>query len=150
SFREFCSNGWMTCRFDLTGFGDERQGRIAVLERLTGETIANFHEKDNPPSCADFSADGKLLATGMDDGSILIWDLRRLDSCAAAATSEVLIANLGGKADAAYQAMLKLALTPEVTLALLEKRLQPERTLTKGALEKLVESLDSDDFETRE
>lgn len=53
------------------------QGRVQVFDWKTRERTHSFDGHSDPISCLAFSADGKTLATGSYDTTILLWDLSK-------------------------------------------------------------------------
>lgn len=55
-------------------------GRVNLYEMPTGEMIAIFDRHNHGVKSVVFLPDGKTLASGSQDGTILLWDLQRLHS----------------------------------------------------------------------
>ncbi|TCN40107.1 DNA-binding SARP family transcriptional activator [Kribbella orskensis] len=65
---------------DLLAFlhpGPVRNDRTmtTIVDARTGKTVRNLRSTADPPRAADFSADGKLLATAHYGGEVVIWEL---------------------------------------------------------------------------
>jgi WD40 repeat protein len=159
-------NGWVAAA------GFHPNNRFVVLNNLTGvelwdllrgEAVA-FHKmpekvragntKGSFANCFAVSPDGRRLATGMPDGTILLWDvplpaskphpLERKEL-------ESLWTDLGD-ADAAkaWRAVWRLLDAPQDALAFLRDRVKPYLTAPAEVTRKLLADLDSDSFEVRE
>jgi RNA polymerase sigma factor (sigma-70 family) len=134
------------------------QGRaIRLLELATGTERHRFTGHQRAIESLAFSLDGKTLASGSEDTTILVWDLT-----GKAASSPRGLANLtakeldglwedlGGEAPRAYRAMRRLtAATPAETATFLKDRLQGLESPTTG-INRLIKDLDDDEFEVRE
>jgi hypothetical protein len=105
-----------------------------------------------------FSPDGKMLATGLMDSTVLLWDvkpaLRRLERSLPAVRPRDLPrlwADLAGKdARKAFAARWTLAAAPEQALPLLGERLKPVRAANPQRLRQLLADLDSEQFAVRQ
>ncbi len=109
-------------------------------------------------SSLTFSPDGKTLATGLLDGSILIWDVApetrqagSLETRLSPKELETLWADLAGedgrKAQAAVWTFVAM---PQTTVPLLKKNLQPAQELAPDRLRRLLSDLDSTTSAVRE
>jgi hypothetical protein len=103
------------------------------------------------------SDDGKTLATGGTDTTVLLWDVTRFRPAAkpqpvklAPQELDALSAELQGDPGKAYQAMQKLAAAPGQAVAFLGKRLRPVEPVDAQKLERLITDLTSDRFRVRE
>jgi RNA polymerase sigma factor (sigma-70 family) len=90
----------------------------------------------------------RALATGLADGTVLVWDLAA-DS--APAKPERLWADLAAEdAHKAYRAVQGLAAAPGPAVAYLKDRLRPVPEVEARRVERLLADLDGDDFTVRE
>jgi WD40 repeat protein len=132
---------------------------LQVIEMLTGETVGQWSEGDHKDvAAAAFAADGKLLATGGSDGSILVWDWRR--ACGLTPMEAAKIGareleqawdDLGRKpGKAAYRAISTLTAAGDEAVAWLGQRLQPVGKGQRSVVRGWIAALDDDRFEVRE
>jgi RNA polymerase sigma factor (sigma-70 family) len=104
--------------------------------------------------CLAFSHDGRRMATGHPDSTILLWDVRLpapRPGPLAARELESLWADLAG-ADAAkaWRAVWHLAEAPDDALPFLRGRVRSHPTAAAGLTRGLLADLDGDSFERRE
>jgi RNA polymerase sigma factor (sigma-70 family) len=101
-----------------------------------------------------FSHDGRRMATGHPDSTILLWDVRLpapRSAPLAARELESLWTDLAG-ADAAkaWHAVWRMAEAPADALPFLRGRVRPHPTAPAGVTRQLLADLDGDSFERRE
>ncbi|HZU36986.1 MAG TPA: hypothetical protein VFA18_13790 [Gemmataceae bacterium] len=131
---------------------------IRIWDALTGQTVKCLEGNRAGCNSLIFSADGKRLAAGHDNGTVLVWDTPVLATIAPQPRpklSEPILHscwdNLGGPdAGLAYTAMARLTASPAATLGFLQTRLQPAKALEAGHVRRLIESLDDRRFARRE
>jgi WD40 repeat protein len=133
-------------------------GALGFVEMLSGDavgTIPGGHRGDE--TALAFSADGKLLATGGSDGTILLWDWWRASGLLPAATEQIgawelewAWEDLGGKSGkTAYRAIGTLMAAGDEAAAWLGQRLQPFAERDREVIRRLIAALDDDRFEER-
>ena len=62
---------------DGTMFATSQNKSVKLYDMSTGDTIASFEGHDNFVTSVSFAPDGRTLASGSYDGTMLLWDLRR-------------------------------------------------------------------------
>jgi RNA polymerase sigma factor (sigma-70 family) len=96
-----------------------------------------------------FLPDGRRLATGLGDGTVLVWDLAA--GAAAGREPPVLWADLAGEdAAKAYRAIHGMAAVPRQAVAYLKEHLHPVPEVEPRRVQRLLANLDSDEFAVRE
>jgi WD40 repeat protein len=105
-----------------------------------------------------FMPDGQTVATGMSDGSVLLWDMASPKTPAKGITKDLeeadvekLWTDLGSNdAAIAYRAAMKAIQSPPQAIQALERRLKAANKVDANRVKSLVVDLDSDEFATRE
>jgi WD40 repeat protein len=135
------------------------QDGIRLWELATGEVVVRHiaHERMQGSfglsfaSCLAFAPDGRTLATGHRDSTVLIWGLVPPTRPATAADLPRLWKDLAGSdAAGAHAAAWRLADAPEQALLLLRKQVRPVKLAPAEQTRPLLADLDSDDFDRRE
>src|SRR5262249_46964985 len=128
-------------------------GLLKVADLRTAELLDEKSGFDKGVLSAAVSPDGGLLATGHDNTTALVWNLRRIGKTKAAPvvttlrTVEQMWEALGGvDAGKAHEAISALAATPKEALELLGKSLRPEPGPDVGRIAKLIEQLEDRRF----
>jgi hypothetical protein len=105
-------------------------------------------------SCLAFTADGRRLATGHPDSTILLWDLALPRPASTPLTAEELDAlwrDLGGtNATKAWHAVWRLVDLPNDTVGLLRDRLKSVEPAPVELTRRLIADLDDSSFTQRE
>ncbi len=131
---------------------------VGVWEIATGKQVARFAGHHGTITAVAYAPDGRTLATGGGDSTILVWDLTgRLRRGAGPPTAADLEACwetlLGADAAGAFRAIGELAGAGDDAVALLKKRLRPvpvpDPDPTRRATE-LIADLGRDDFAARQ
>jgi Tol biopolymer transport system component len=130
---------------------------IRVWEVPTRQECRQFRSPDNRPSTLAYAPDGRTLAQGSEDISVLLWDVTgMLEKGRLRPTSlspkelQSLWADLERPdAAAAQRAIWKFAAGPKESIPFLQKHLRPVAPVDARLIARLVADLDSDQFEMR-
>jgi dipeptidyl aminopeptidase/acylaminoacyl peptidase len=133
------------------------QPHVHLWDLAAGTEIQVLKGHQGAISSLAFSPDGKLLATGSDDTTVLLWDATRFKTKQLVEVQlrpeqlESLWTDLGD-ADAvkAYHAIRTLAAAPKTSLVFLKRHLKPIAPEDATQLARLIADLDSDQFTVRE
>jgi RNA polymerase sigma factor (sigma-70 family) len=128
-----------------------------IFERKWPEEVA-FNKSWAPIHSLAFMPNGRALATGMEDGTILVWDLEReswprsevehdLDQKKLDSLWADLLADDAARA---YKAIDKMTAAPEQTVPFLREQLQAKTDSEVKMAERLIANLDSNQFALRE
>jgi hypothetical protein len=140
----------------LLGAGTE-SGTLHLWELATGKQVAQVEGHRGGVSCLAFSADGRRLASGGHDTTVLTWNVLNLNCEKAVAANlsakelDALWSDLAGEdAPRAYRAVRALVAVPDKSLPLLRQHLRPDPAPDPKHLARLIADLDDDKFEVRE
>ena len=133
----------------VEGFEPKAYARgVRVWELASGKEVCHFNPGAAVTSIA-FSGDGKTLATGQTDTTILLWNLLPPSDKSRAPAD--LWTDLGAEdAGRAYHAVAALVSMPREAVTLLKAHLHPVRAADLKLTAKLIADLDSEDFTLRE
>ncbi len=136
---------------------------IHIRDLRTGEVLTHFKMPEsiragNTPGsyagCLAFTPDGRRMATGHPDSTILLWDVRLPAASEHPLTAkevESLWTDLGSaEAAKAWQAIWRLAEAPKEALPLLRGRIKPYPTVPADETRLLLADLDNASFAKRE
>ncbi len=121
---------------------------VHVWEVATGKEVRSFSGHRGEVCALAFSGNGRRLASGSWDKTVLVWDLTR----GAGSPKEIAVswADLAGDdANRGYAAIWRLANTPAESVPYLRERLRPVTEAQSKEIAALVIDLDSDDFAKR-
>lgn len=140
-------------------FGQERTGgTIQLWELASGSIRKELTGHAGGVTAFAFSDDGRLLASGSADATVLLWDINGQVTHPAskvrlsAGERDALWHRLGSaNAPEGYQAILRLSAAPEDAVALFRDMLKPAGpALDAKELKRLAQQLDSQRFAERE
>jgi WD40 repeat protein len=114
---------------------------VELWDVEAGQLLGRLFGHNGESTALAFSSDGRFLASGGDDTSILLWDLRQ-------ARLLSLWRHLGGKAADAALASKALAANPEGVVAFLQERLRLARD-RESPHARSIADLDSEQFKMR-
>ncbi len=131
-------------------------GMIRLLDLYSGEEIHQFDVPQGRVSSLAFSADGRTLASGGGDSTILLWDMTNQppgDPSRPNLPTGVELnkawSDLAGEAPKAERALWTLVRAPKQSLPLFKDRLRLGR-LQPEVVAKVLSDLDSDEFSSRQ
>jgi RNA polymerase sigma factor (sigma-70 family) len=128
---------------------------IRLLETASGKERIHFSGHVGEVWSLAFSADGRRVASGSLDTTILVWDATgrlsggRLSAASAKDREDRWAELVGDDAVRAWHAVRALADEPEQTVTFLSDRLRPVARLAPDAATKLIRELDDDAFDVR-
>lgn len=136
---------------------------VRIRDVRSGEEVARFTMPEairagtTPGSyagCLAFTRDGRRMATGHPDSTILLWDVRLPAALAAPLTRQDLDAFWTDLADAdaakAWAAVWRLVESPKEAMQFLGGRLEPYPTAPAAEMRRLLADLDDESFARRE
>jgi hypothetical protein len=134
---------------------DQSPGEIRLLSMASGNTAATLAGFRGKADRLAFSPDNKLLVSGMDDTSALVWRLAPAAEQPAADLEPKVVRRLwdelaGEDAAKAYRAMWMLARSPSTSIPFLQANLQPAVAPDASTLAKLIKDMNSDRFVVRD
>ncbi len=142
----------LTSDFNGIRLWDTNTGKL-MLSRKMPESIPSSSARLGYTASLDFTADGRRLATGLPDSTILLWDIPPLPRETEKWTGKELEALWADLADAdaarTWRAVWRMADARDA-LAFLRGRVKPHPIAAEDVMRKLLADLDSDLFEERE
>src|SRR5262249_26135477 len=123
---------------------DALAGRV-VWARPMPEEIRSGVTPGSYASCLTFSPDGRRLATGLPDSTILVWDIplpQRRERLAAGELAALQADLVGADAARAWRAVWRLAEFPKEALPIVRASLKPKVAANPEPIGPLLEALD--------
>lgn len=141
----------------LPELGKPRPSRIHLWDLAAEKELSPLEGHKGSITSLSFSPDGKRLATGSNDTTVLLWDATRFQTNRIAELQlqpeklKALWTDLGGEdAVKAYRAVRTLAAAPKSCVAFFKQRLHPVEPADAKQLAPLLVDLDSEQFDKRE
>ncbi len=128
---------------------------VRLWDTGTGKELARFGDLRSEVTSLALSPDAAFLAAGLDDSTILVWDVRKALARPAAPKldKEELEARwaelIGDDAARAYQAAGALAAAPTQAVPLLRARLKPLAVVEAGKIQQWIADLSSEQAAVR-
>jgi WD40 repeat protein len=130
---------------------------VRLWDMTTGRQSGHLHEPFVSAASMAFSHNGKILATGMANSTVVLWDLARVLKQAqpppkilAPEQLDLLWKDLSaGDARRAYAAVWALAAASDQAINVLNRRVRPVQATDAKRISRLIADLNSDHFQTR-
>jgi WD40 repeat protein len=130
---------------------------IAILDMYSGQILHTFKGHLGSISALAFSRDGRLLASGSQDTTTLLWDLSvmsRPQRNAKPMTDEELTKQwarlLDKDAVTAFDAIARLIDDPDRTVPFVNRQLAAEKSFDDAVIDRLIANLDAPVFKVRD
>jgi RNA polymerase sigma factor (sigma-70 family) len=127
---------------------------VHVWEVATAGKVCTVRGQRGEIQALGFNGDGRRLASGSCDSTVLIWDLLRLTRPARERGEKEIAACwddlAAGDASRAYAAVWRLAGTPAASVPFLRERLKPVTEAEVKEVRQHIADLDSDSFAVRQ
>jgi WD40 repeat protein len=115
---------------------------VQLWDTEGGQPLGKLVGHTGAVTALTFAPDGRFLASGSWDTTVLLWDVRQARLCG-------LWSRLGGEPEAVASAIKALAASPDGVVAFVKERLRQARS-REAPYTRLIAELDSDEFGVRE
>jgi hypothetical protein len=132
-------------------------GSVRLWNTATGKQLAHFTDLQSEPTALAFSPDGKQVACGLNNGTILVLTAKKAAAkpAKAAKLAEETLRSCwsdlsANKASTAHAAIGVLLTAPEQSVAFLREQLSPTPVVDPAKIQKWIADLDSEKFAVRQ
>jgi RNA polymerase sigma factor (sigma-70 family) len=131
---------------------DANREEVCLLDAGDGTVLRRFGGHIGGVACLAFAPDGRTLASGGHDTTVLLWNtaVHKPVAPPGADDLDARWADLRGDAGRAHRGMAALAAAPAQAVRLFRDRLRPVAAADAGRVAGLVRKLDSEQFAERE
>ncbi len=144
--------------YEYTPSPDLDEQKVWLWDPFTGKQLHGLTGHTGPVTSLAFSPDGRLLASGSTETTVLLWDATKLPRVGRPQPVKLTATELqtcwskldSRDAAVAYGSMRQLIAAPRQAVDLLRKCLPPVALVEPKRMAKLLGELDGDDYGTRE
>jgi WD40 repeat protein len=128
--------------------------RIRLWDVASGKEVAHFEGHTADVTSLAFSPDGARLVSGLEDSTVLVWDMTTMPRLPAPKVDADGLDGLwkdlaGSDVFKAHQAVWKLTAAPEKTVPFLRDHVRPVAEVNAEQVRRWIADLDSEDFAVR-
>ncbi|MCI0380550.1 MAG: TIGR03067 domain-containing protein [Gemmataceae bacterium] len=137
----------------VLAYGD-RNGSVSFWDVVSGRELGKHQGHLGEVTCIYFTEDGRFLASGGADTTVVVWNLPRLNDNPRQLNQKELTELwedlASDDANRAYRAMGVFLQAPKQAADFMQARLRPVQAIDREVLQKLLAVLDDPDFNKRE